>query len=207
MKKYFTLSVVALALAFLAYAFKGDSGKMLEIGEKAPMTNYEMKDISGESYSLTDLKDENGLLVIFTCNTCPFVLGWEDQYPKLKELADEKNIGMILVNSNEAKRKKDDSMEAMKKHYKEANYNMPYVVDVNHKLADAFGAKTTPHVYLFNKDMKLAYRGLINDRYDTRSREVSKTYLEDALSGLAAGKKISPAVTEEKGCSIKRLKA
>ncbi len=203
MKKYFALFGLTLA----AFAFTCKEKQMLEIGAKAPMTDYKMKDVSGKSYSLADLKKENGLLVIFSCNTCPFVLGWEDQYPKLKKVADENKIGMVLINSNEAKRGDDDSMDAMKEHHKKANYNMPYVVDVNHRLADVFGAKTTPHVYLFNGDMRLAYRGLINNRYDNRSREVTETYLEDALTNLAAGKNINLAITQEKGCSIKRIKA
>ncbi len=196
----------ALALATaLSFAFKGDD--MLGIGKKAPLSDVKMEDVSGNTYSLKDLKKENGLLVIFSCNTCPFVIKWEDTYPGLGELTKENKIGMVLVNSNEAKRNGDDSMAAMKEHYEEAGYNTPYVLDTDHKLADAFGAKTTPHVYLFDKEMKLVYRGSINDKFEERGKEASKMYLEDAMDALINGEKIDPAETRQIGCSIKRVKA
>ncbi len=198
------LLTAALFLAVVCFAF-APAFETLEIGEKAPLTEAKMNATDGKAYSLNDLKKDNGLLVVFSCNTCPFVIAWEDQYPKLGKLAKEKNIGMVLVNSNEAKRKGDDSLEAMKEHYAKANYNTPYVLDEKHKLADAFGARTTPHVYLFDGNMKLVYRGSINDMYESRAKKVSKTYLEDAMGNLAAGKEIAPASTKEYGCTIKRV--
>jgi peroxiredoxin len=196
--------VSLIAILGLAMAFKGDK-PLLAFGAEAPLADVKMEDISGASYSLDDLKKENGLLVIFSCNTCPFVLGWEDQYPKLKEQADAHNIGMVLVNSNEKKREGDDSMEAMKKHAKEAGYTMPYVVDANNRLADAFGARTTPHVFMFNAAMELVYRGSINDKYENRSKEAEDHFLMEAIEALGAGKEIDPADTRELGCSIKRV--
>ncbi len=203
MKNLKTLGL-ALALLLSTGAFKKDN-PMLAIGAKAPMTNYEMEDISGSSYTLEGLKKDNGLLVIFSCNTCPFVLGWEDQYPGLKELSDKLSVGMVLVNSNEKKREGDDSMSEMQKHAKAAGYEMPYVIDANNKLADAFGARTTPHVYLFDSDMKLVYRGSINDKYENKSKEAKKEYLREALKALAKGGEIPQADTREIGCSIKRV--
>lgn len=203
MKNLKTLGL-ALALLLSTGAFKKDK-PMLAIGAEAPMTNYEMEDISGSSFTLEGLKKDNGLLVIFSCNTCPFVLGWEDQYPGLKELSDDLNIGMVLVNSNEKKREGDDSMSEMQKHAKAAGYEMPYVIDANNKLADAFGARTTPHVYLFDSDMKLVYRGSINDKYENKSKEAKKEYLREALKALAKGAEIPQADTREIGCSIKRV--
>lgn len=178
---------------------------MLSLGAKAPMADRAMMDISGKTFSLKDLNQENGLLVIFSCNTCPFVLGWEDQYPVLKEMTDKMNIGMVLVNSNEKKREGDDSMAEMQKHAKEAGYEMPYVIDENNELANAFGARTTPHVYLFNADMELVYRGSINDKYENKSKQAEDEYLQNALKSLAKGAKIDPADTREIGCSIKRV--
>lgn len=201
-KLVYLLPVLALA----AFAFTTKSVG-LEIGKKAPLAEAKMKDISGKSYTLTDLKKDNGLLVIFSCNTCPFVIGWEDKYPELGELTANNNIGMVLVNSNEAKRNGDDSLEAMKEHATKASYNTPYVIDENHKLADAFGAETTPHVFLFNKDMKLVYKGSINDKFEDRDKEASKFYLNDAIGKLVQGEKIDPASTRQIGCTIKRIKA
>ena len=199
------MALAGFALVASALAFR--SGDMLEIGTKAPMSEVKMKDVTGKSHSLSDLKMENGLLVIFSCNTCPFVIKWENTYPELGQMAKQNKIGMVLVNSNEAKRDGDDSFEAMKEHYKSANYNTPYVMDKDHQLADAFGAKTTPHVFLFDKDMKLVYRGSIDDRFEDRKDSPEKMYLQDAINALAKGKPIDPADTRQIGCSIKRVKA
>jgi peroxiredoxin len=202
MKKIVGLaSALLLAGAFVAFA---PSFNTLEIGDEAPLTDVEMPATDGKNYSLEDIQKDNGLLVIFSCNTCPFVLAWEDQYPKLGKLAADNNVGMVLVNSNEAKRNGDDSMEAMKAHFAKAGYTTPYVVDANHKLADAFGARTTPHVFLFNEDLELVYRGSINDMYEDRDKKISKTYLEDAIKNMTAGEEITPSTTKEYGCTIKR---
>src|SRR5690606_16535474 len=118
-------AVAALATTFLA--FTANDPETLAIGAKAPKADLKMEDISGKKYFLNDLKKENGLLVIFTCNTCAFVVGneerkseeWDRRYPELQKYADEHKIGMVLVNSNEAKRKDGDSMADMKSHAKE----------------------------------------------------------------------------------------
>lgn len=180
--------------------------EMLSINAKAPRTDYKMQNIDGEKRSLQDLKKENGLLVIFTCNTCPFVLAWEEKYPELAKIAAEKNMGMVLVNSNAAKRDNEDSMDAMQEHYKEAGYNVPYVIDAGSTLANAFGARTTPHVYLFDNDMKLRYRGSINDKYENKDKVARKFYLKNAIDNLIEEKVINPSETKEIGCSIKRQK-
>jgi thioredoxin-related protein len=186
-------------------------GASLEIGSKAPKQTYKMAATSGKDLSLQDLKGEKGLLVVFSCNTCPFVVGgdgfgvgWESRYNDLQDYCTKNNIGMVLVNSNEAKREGDDSMDNMKAHAKKMGYKSTYVVDSNSELANAFGAKTTPHVYLFDKGMSLVYKGAIDD--DNSGKDVKETYLIDALGKLSAGKKIDPNTTRNKGCSIKRIK-
>lgn len=199
------IGFAALALTLITglVAYKGSP--TLEIGSKAPMTDAKMKDVSGKMMSLDDLKGDKGLLVIFSCNTCPFVIGWEDTYPGLGNLTAENDMGMVLINSNEAKREGDDSFDAMKEHYKEAGYNTPYILDSSHKLADAFGGKTTPHIYLFDGDMNLVYRGAISNKYESAAG-TTINYLEDAINQMAKGEEISTPVTKERGCSIKRVK-
>lgn len=183
----------------------------LAIGDKAPLTEFKMTNIDGQDWSLVDLAGENGTLVIFTCNTCPFVVGregrsegWEGRYNEVIAFARENGIGSVLVNSNEAKRKGDDSFEEMKQHAREAGYIAPYVVDAGHKLADGFGARTTPHIYLFDGDFRLVYRGSIDDSVNSAA-DVKERYLEDAITKMVAGKKVKPAITKAIGCSIKRM--
>ena len=205
--KSLLLSVATLALITAMPAFAQEQA----IGEKAPMITAPMMGIDGNANTLLDLKGDKGLLVIFSCNTCPFVVGngsktegWEGRYNGLAELAESLDIGMVLVNSNEAKREGDDSLAAMKEHAKEAGYTMPYVVDEGSKLANACGARTTPHVYLYNSKLELAYRGSIDDNVN-RSEEVKERYLHMAMQRMAEGKKIKTTETKAIGCSIKRI--
>jgi hypothetical protein len=107
------------------------------------------------------------------------------------------------VNSNEGKRAQADSYEEMIKHAKEQNYTMPYVVDEKAALADAFGARTTPHVYFFDQTFKLIYTGSIDNSWD-KGRKSDEPYLFNAIKAQGKGKKIKPNTTEPKGCGIKR---
>ena len=98
----------------LAFTQKGgENYTTLSIGDKAPMTSNKMENIDGKKLNLEGLAKENGTLVMFTCNTCPFVIQWEDRYPELAELAAKNGIGVALVNSNESKRDGDDSVKKM----------------------------------------------------------------------------------------------
>jgi len=199
------LGLIALGvIAFLAFTPERPSGE-LQIGESSPAMAKSVKDINGQETALRSLSKQNGLLVVFSCNTCPFVVAWEDRYNALHEMCEKNNVGMVLVNSNEAFRDKEDSMEAMKQHAKDLGYTMPYVVDRNHEIADAFGARTTPHVFLFDNKLELAYRGAIDDNYKDKDG-VSATYLQDALTAMVAGEEIAPNTTKALGCSIKRMK-
>ena len=163
------------------------------------------EDVSGVEVSLISARKENGLLVIFSCNTCPFVLGWEDRYIPVGEWCAANNVGFVLVNSNEAQRDKQDSMEEMKKHAADKNYNTFYVVDTDHVLADAFGATRTPEVFLFDEELSLVYQGAIDDNMEDAST-VEKPYLENALMNLLNSMPIDPATTKSVGCTIKRVK-
>lgn len=200
--KYWKHVLGGLAISATLAAFSPASS--IEIGDAAPLADRELIGIDGKSHSLNHLKGEKGLLVVFSCNTCPFVLGWEDQYNTLNKIAKENGVQMVLLNSNEAKRQGDDSMDQMKEHASEQGYTMPYLVDANSELANAFGAQTTPHVYLFDKNLKLVFKGSINDKYENKDKVATKEWLQDALNKLGKGEKIDPAETRQMGCSIKR---
>lgn len=210
-KSIFLFLVLVPTFFFICSSFvssnKGNKG--LKVGKKAPMSDVKLQDIDNSMKSLNELKLDNGLLVVFSCNTCPFVVGndhfagWEVQYNELNALALDKKVGMVLINSNEAKRVNEDSFEAMKLHATQKGYTMPYLVDTDSKMADAFGAKTTPHVYLFDKNMKLVYTGSIDNTWDTKRTEES-SYLKNALETLSKGEKIKEKETTPRGCSIKR---
>lgn len=177
----------------------------IAIGTEIPLAEYKMEDVSGEIVSLNSVKKKNGLLVIFSCNTCPFVLGWQDRYIPLGDWTLENNIGFVLVNSNEAQRNDVDGLEKMRVHAATNKYNTFYTLDKNSELADAFGATRTPEVFLFDGNGKLVYKGAIDDNSED-ANAVLKPYLGVALQSLLNGVEVNPNTTKSIGCTIKRLK-
>jgi thioredoxin-related protein len=175
----------------------------LELGSIIPMSKELMINVSNEKMSLDNNFNENGLLVVFSCNTCPFVVMWEDRYRQVEEMCQINKVGMVYINSNEAKRDGDDSKEAMKNYAKSMGYTFPYLIDQNSAVANAFGAKTTPHIYLFDENKKLVYKGAIDDNFRDIS-QVKETYLLDAIQQMVSGVDIKIKETNAKGCSIKR---
>lgn len=185
----------------------------LKIKSALPLPDLQLEDVRSKELpkiALKDYKLEKGLVLIFSCNTCPFVVGtpdfpgWERQYNELNEKAKSLSIGFVVINSNEGKRGNEDSFNEMKKHAEEKGYQMPYLLDEKSVLANALEAKTTPHVFFFNGDLKLVYSGSIDNIWDNKRKEVIP-YLSNAFMAVAQGKKVKPAATPPKGCSIKRL--
>jgi len=178
----------------------------LTIGQPIPLMAQQLVDVNGVPTTLREQLQMNGLLVVFSCNTCPFVMQWEDRYNDLYDLCMKNQIGMVLINSNEAKRDGDDSLEKMKEKAMNEGYKMPYLMDEDHKVADAFGARTTPHVFLFDGNPNLAYRGAIDDNSESKEA-VTHPYLQDAINALMNKQPIDPNTTKSIGCSIKRVQA
>lgn len=199
------LSSLFLLLFFVGSSAFAQQKSELAIGSTMPLADVKMLDVSGSELSLADVKLENGTLVIFSCNTCPYVKAWESRYLKVAEIAKSLNIGMIVLNPNEALRSDKESMEEMKKVALSKKYTFPYVIDKNHQLADEFGATKTPHVFLFDKNDVLVYVGAIDDN-SGNEKEVKHPYLMNALNELANGKEITVKQTKALGCSIKRVK-
>lgn len=197
MKKFISLILIG-CLTIL-------SAKELDLGSILPLGDIKMADISGQDISLNDAKGENGLLVIFSCNTCPWVIAWEDRYVELAETYKDKGVGIVAINSNEKQFDTVDSMEEMQAHAKEQGYNFYYTMDNGSKLASEFGATRTPHIYLFDKKDKLVYRGAIDDNA-RKPDKVENTYLADAIDNMLAGSAIDPAATKALGCAIKFAK-
>lgn len=201
MKKRILSLILTLSIGFVAsYA-----QNTINIGESSEGIAFEVEELNGTKKMLRSYSGSRGLLVIFSCNTCPFVVAWEDRYNELYDLCKKNNFEMVLINSNEAFRGDKDSPQAMKDHVKKQGYKMPYVLDNNHRIADAFGAKTTPHVFLFDSNLKLIYKGAIDDNHKDKNA-VTKHYLADAIKSAAKNDTPNPDTTNAVGCSIKRTK-
>lgn len=203
MKKLFFLTVTLTALCssfILAPAFDE-----LALNAPIPEAAYKMKDVSGKEVSLDEAKTAKGLLVIFSCNTCPYVKLSETRIKEYSDFCAANGIGCIIVNSNEAQRTEEDSFDAMTKYHAAQKLKCFYTVDVNSKLANAFGATRTPQCFLFNAK-GLMYKGAIDDNVKDPTA-VKENYLKDALNALV--KNTVPAKQETKsiGCTIKRVES
>lgn len=164
--------------------------KELEIGKTGPMFDVKMTTTEGTQTSLAQVKKTNGTLLIFTSNTCPWVHAWENRYNEVARLAAAANVGVLFVNSNEATRAEGESLEDMRKRKQDKGYTFAYALDKDHKLADAYGATRTPHVYLMDKNNKLVFVGAIDDNSRNRD-DVDAYYIKDALADLSAGRAIA----------------
>ena len=189
-------------ILFFLFSLASIQAAELGIGSQMPNTDYLLNDISGNQITLNEIKGENGTLIIFSCNTCPWVIRWEDRYVEIANSYLKKGIGMIAINSNVTRFNSDDSLYKMKKHAKEKKYNFPYAQDPKAKLAYAFGATKTPHVYLFNDKDILVYRGAIDDNAKDADA-VEEPFLSNAIDQLLAGQKIKKTTSKAIGCSIK----
>ena len=174
----------------------------LKIGSSMPNGDINMKDISGIYMSLNSLKNSNGMLVIFSCNSCPWVIKWQNRYNEIKNICLENGIGFTLINSNSSRRSGVESYDRMLEHAKKYNYTFPYMIDKSSKLAYAFKAKKTPEVFLFDKNSILVYKGAIDD--NAKSMEsVKNKYLINSLNALGNNMNLLLSETKALGCSIK----
>lgn len=198
MKTYFILILVA----FTAFSF-ARLNQELPIGSALPNSSKKMPTAEGKEYSFEDVKQKNGLLVIFSCNTCPWVINNQQVAKEIANYALSKKIGVIVLNSNESQRNGDDAPDAMKQYALDQGYTYPYVMDHQSNMADLFGAKVTPECFLFDKNDKLVYHGAINDNPKTPGN-ATREHLKIAIDETISGKQVSVTNSRAMGCTIKR---
>ncbi len=199
-KKILLLSVLVVGL--ISFSFLNPANN-LPIGATIPESTTSVKDISGKSITLKDAKKENGLLVMFTCNTCPYVINNQGRTKEICQYAMDKKLGVVLLNANEGGRDGDDSFESMQAYAKRTGYSRSVIQIQNHSLADAFAAKRTPECYLFDKSGVLVYHGAIDDSPgDVTS--VKRHHLKEAINEMTNGKAVTVKESRSVGCSINR---
>lgn len=201
MKNIFTYLFTLLTVAAFA---AGPIGDGVGIGEKAP--DFSLKNIDGSFVSLADYKEAKGFIVIFTCNTCPYAVMYEDRIIELDKKYSAQGYQVIAINPNDPEVKEGDSPEAMVTRAKEKGFNFPYLFDAGQNVYPRYGATKTPHVYLLDSDHIVQYIGSIDDNAQDAAG-VGTKYLEDAIAAVEAGSKPSPSETKAIGCSIKVKKA
>ena len=199
MKKILFISIAIMAVSLMSFI----TADVLNIGDALPKATEKLKDVSGKQISMEAAKKENGLLVMFSCNTCPYVVKYQQRTKDIAVYAQKMNVGVVVLNSNEAQRADDDSYDAMKQYAKTQNYKWFYAVDENNIIADAFGATRTPQCFLFNAK-GLVYKGAIDD--NVKDATAAKAhYLKDAIDALAKNETPKMQETKSIGCTIKRV--
>lgn len=202
MKTLKLLVVVALGLTLFAFTnLKQNKG--YEVGDMA--TDFSLENIDGKMVSLTDYKDAKGFIVIFTCNTCPYAVAYEDRIEALNKKYANKGYPVIAIMPNNTEVMPGDNMEAMQARAKAKGFTFPYVTDKGQNIYPQYGATKTPHVYILEKTKKgneVKYIGAIDDNYKD-AKAVTVKYAEDAVDALLNDSEIKVKSTRAIGCSIK----
>jgi peroxiredoxin len=183
--------------------------KTLEIGDKAP--DFNLPGIDGRQYTLRDFSEADILVIVFTCNHCPTAQAYEERIKKLAADYRNKGVALVAISPNDPKAVRldelgysdlSDSFEEMKIRAKDMKYNFPYLYDgENQKVSLAYGPKSTPHVFIFDKQRVLRYVGRIDD--SEKPQRVKTRNARRAIDALLAGRNVTVTKTPTIGCSIK----
>ena len=195
-------TLLALVVVVATSAFT-TIGTGYDVGDIA--TDFELENIDGNMVSMADYKDAKGFIVVFTCNTCPYAVAYEDRVEALNKTYADKGYPVIAIMPNNTDVKPGDNMAAMKARAKAKGFTFPYLMDKGQKVYPQYGATKTPHIYILQKTKKglqVKYIGAIDDNYQDASA-VTKTYAEDAVNALLNGEEVPEAKTRAIGCSIK----
>lgn len=169
----------------------------LQLGDSAP--TFELPGTDGHAHAYGG--DENATVVIFTCNHCPYAIAWEARLLAAGRDYQHRGVRFLAINPNDATLKPADSLENMQARLAENPWPFPYLRDESQEVASAFGALTTPDIFVFNADDKLVYRGAPDEDYDDESQNAQ--WLRDALDSVLAGEKPALPETKPVGCSVK----
>jgi peroxiredoxin len=197
---FYRLFILNNHFIFFVSSIKKNMSFTLEIGRKAP--DFSLKATDGKEYSLDNFKNANYLVIFFTCNHCPYVLGSDEVTRKTAEKFKSKGVQFVGINSNSALTYSEDSYENMIRRMQQNNFPWIYLHDANQEVAWAYGALRTPHFYVFNQKRELVYTG----RGVDNPREASKITVNDldrVLTELTEGGKISIQTTNPIGCNVK----
>lgn len=201
--KKFTPFLLLLCFAFTFSSFTPVNENTFNPGDLAK--DFRLKNIDGKMISLKDYSKSKGVIVIFTCNHCPYAQAYEQRIIELQKTYATAGYPVIAINANDPAREPEDSYENMQKRAAEKSYPFVYLFDETQDVAKSYGATRTPHVFLLQKVKKgftLVYTGAIDDNYEDPAA-VKIPYLAQAIQELEAGKPVSTASTKAIGCRIK----
>jgi thiol-disulfide isomerase/thioredoxin len=173
---------------------------MIDLGAVAPSFT-ELQGADGRPYSISAFDDKPLLVVMFTCNHCPYVVAYEDRIVSIQKDYAGRGVQLVAINANDERNYPEDSYPEMVKRASQKKFNFPYLRDPDQSVAEAYGALCTPHIFAFDKDRRLRYRGRIDDSRDPS--RVTSNDLRNALDDMLAGRSVRVPDTRPFGCSIK----
>jgi peroxiredoxin len=174
------------------------------VGDNA--VDFQLKNVDGKLVSLNNYKKAKGFIIVFTCNTCPYAIAYEDRIIALNKKYEPLGFPVIAINPNDPEVQPADSFDKMIAKSKEKGFNFPYLFDQGRKVSATYGATKTPHIYLLGKDgknLKVEYIGAIDDNHEDATA-VKTPYLANAIEALLSGKKPNPDFTKAIGCTVKK---
>jgi peroxiredoxin len=174
--------------------------KKLEIGQRAP--DFTLPGVDGKDHSLDAYKDNKIVVVLFTCNHCPYVQAYEDRLISIQRDYAEKSVQLIAINANDSSGYPEDSFDNMIKRAQKKNFTFPYLRDKTQRVARAYGAEYTPEAFVLNSRFELRYVGRVDDNWQNPDK-VRTHDLRDAINAVLAHKKVENPVTHAIGCTIK----
>jgi peroxiredoxin len=205
MKTFFACLFTLATLAVVAQTQPVKKG--VAVGDVAPA--FSLKNVDGKMVSLADYNTAKGVIVVFTCNACPYAKAYEERIMALDKSYRAKGFPVVAINPNDAKVEPEDSYENMQTRAKEKGYTFPYVLDETQNIARAYGATRTPHIYLLAKqgnDFIVRYIGAIDDN-TSEPKDVKTKYVESAIDALLTGKEVAVKETKAIGCTVKWRKS
>lgn len=189
----------AIAL-FMTLVMLSPTKSGYEVGDTA--TDFKLKNVDGKMISLANYSSAKGFIIAFDCNTCPMSKAYNDRILALNKKYSPKGFPLIAINPNSPDLSAGDSFEEMVKYAKKKGYDFPYLYDESQATVKAFGATNTPHVFVLDKDRKVAYIGAIDDSPRDGSK-ASHRYVEEAVDNLLAGKAVEITKTKAVGCGVR----
>jgi len=174
--------------------------KGMPIGSPAPP--FSLPGVDGNAWSLDSFADAQLLVVVFTCNHCPYAIASEDRLLEIQSDYEDRGVRLVAISSNDAEKYPDDSFALMKERAADKAFTFPYLYDESQEVARAYDAACTPDVFVFDRNRKLIYNGRIDDNWqhpDQVDRQDLRAVLDAALEGRAVDFEHVPSM----GCSIK----
>lgn len=185
-------------------SFAQNTATPYKIGDE--VSDFSLKNIDGKMRGLYSSSSEQGYIIVFTCNHCPYAKAYEDRIIALHKEFGPQSYPVVAINPNDPKASPEDSYAKMKERAKAKNYPLPYLFDETQEVAKRFGAVRTPHVFIVQKNragkLILSYIGAIDDNWEDATK-VTRNYVKEAVAAVQEGQTPDPSETKAIGCTIK----